>query len=91
MRTLSTRQRLDVRDSVGSSGNGLLARLAGPDANAVTLDGDFAAECAGVSRVLCDFHLLHLLTERGTITAKRVSRPFLSTFTPGAGARVAFR
>jgi hypothetical protein len=34
----------------------------------VTLDGVLAAEGAGVAGVLRDFDLLHLLTERGTIT-----------------------
>jgi len=36
----------------------------------VTLDAGLAAECAGVSGVLGDFHLLHLLTEGGTISVQ---------------------
>ena len=34
----------------------------------MTLDGVLAAEGAEVAGVLRDFNLLHLLTERGTIT-----------------------
>jgi hypothetical protein len=34
----------------------------------VTTDGGLAAEGAGVLGVLGDFHLLHLLTEGGTVT-----------------------
>lgn len=34
----------------------------------MTLDGVLAAEGAGVGSVLRDFHLLHLLPERGTIS-----------------------
>lgn len=59
----------DVRNGVGSSSNSLLARLAAPDADGVALDGVLSAESAHVLGVLCDFHLLHLLTERGAIAA----------------------
>ena len=59
---------LDVRENVGATGDSLLARLAVPDTGGVTLDGVLAAEGAGVAGVLRDFDLLHLLTERGTIT-----------------------
>jgi hypothetical protein len=58
----------DVRDSVGSSGNRLMASLAVPDADRVSLDGDLAAEGASVLGVLGDFHLLDLLTEGGTVS-----------------------
>lgn len=37
----------------------------------MTLDGVLAAESAGVSGVLCDFHLLDLLSKRGTISERR--------------------
>ena len=57
-----------VRDGVGSSSNGLLARLAVPDSGGVTLDSGLSAEGACVLGVLGDFHLLDLLTERGTVT-----------------------
>ena len=58
----------DVRENVGATGDSLLARLAVPDTGGVTLDGVLAAEGAEVAGVLRDFDLLHLLTERGTIT-----------------------
>ena len=59
---------IDVRENVGATGDSLLARLAVPDTGGVTLDGVLAAEGAEVAGVLRDFNLLHLLTERGTIT-----------------------
>lgn len=59
---------MHIRDSVGTTSNSLLAGLAVPDTDGVTLDGDLSAECAGVLGVLCDFHLLHLLTERSTVS-----------------------
>lgn len=34
----------------------------------MTADGNLAAESAGVLGVLGDFHLLHLLTQGGTVT-----------------------
>ena len=61
---------LDLRDSPGTTGNGLVAALALPDADSLALDGVLAAECAGVAGVLGDFHLLHLLTERGTVSVQ---------------------
>jgi len=61
----------DVRDGPGSSGNGLLAGLAFPDSNGLALNGVLSAEGAGVAGVLGDFHLLDLLTERGTISMGR--------------------
>lgn len=59
---------VDIRDDVSTTGNGLVARLAVPDTGRMTLDGDLSAEGAGVAGVLGDFHLLDLLTERGTVT-----------------------
>ena len=63
-----------VRDGVGSSGDGLLAGSALPDTGRVTLDGGLSAESAGVSGVLGDFHLLHLLTQGSTVTASACQR-----------------
>lgn len=62
---------LYVRNSVGSSSNSLLARLAVPDADGVSLDCGLSAECADVFGVLSDLHLLDLLTEGGTVSARR--------------------
>ena len=59
---------LHVRDGVGSSSNGLVARLAVPDSNGVSLDCGLSAECADVFGVLGDFHLLDLLSEGGTVS-----------------------
>lgn len=64
---------IDVREGVGATGDSLLARLAVPDTGGVTLDGVLAAEGAGVTGVLRDFDLLHLLTEGGAITDVLVS------------------
>jgi len=52
---------------VGTARNGLLARLAVPDAGRNTLDRVLAAEDARVGRVLRDLHLLDGLTQRRTI------------------------
>lgn len=41
----------------------------------MTLDGHLSAEGAGVAGVLGDFHLLNLLTERGTVTVDFVLAP----------------
>lgn len=60
--------RLNVRDDVSSSGNGLLARLARPDTDRVATDGGLSAEGADVTGVLGDFHLLDLLTQGGTVS-----------------------
>ena len=59
---------IDLRDGPCATGDGLVAALALPDANGLTLDGVLAAESADVSGVLGDFHLLHLLTEGGTVS-----------------------
>lgn len=58
----------DLRDSPGASGDSLVATLASPDTDRVSLDAVLAAEGADVSRVLGDFHLLDLLSERSTIS-----------------------
>lgn len=59
-----------LRDSPGTTGDDLAAGLALPDANGLPLDGVLSAEGAGVFGVLADFHLLHLLTKRGTVSAR---------------------
>lgn len=64
----STDEGSDVRDDVGASGNGLLARLAVPDTDGVAADGGLAAEGADVFGVLRHLHLLDLLTEGSTIS-----------------------
>jgi hypothetical protein len=61
---------LDLRDGVGTTGNGLLAALALPDTNSLALDGILTAEGADVASVLGNFHLLHLLTQGGTVSVK---------------------
>jgi hypothetical protein len=61
----------NVRHGVCSSSDGLMARLAVPDANRVSLDCGLSAECADVSGVLGDFHLLDLLSEGGTVSTQR--------------------
>lgn len=57
-----------LRHDVCTPSNSLLARLALPDSDGVALDCVLAAECADVSGVLCDFHLLHLLPQRSTVS-----------------------
>lgn len=59
---------VDLRNGVGATGNGLVAALAVPDANSLALDGVLTAEGADVAGVLGDFHLLHLLTQGGTVS-----------------------
>lgn len=58
----------NVRNDVGTTSDRLLASLAFPDADRLALNRNLSAECAGVLCVLADFHLLHLLTQRGTIS-----------------------
>lgn len=58
----------DLRDGVGTTGDGLVAALALPDTNSLALDGVLSAEGADVTGVLGDFHLLHLLTQGGTVS-----------------------
>jgi hypothetical protein len=52
----------DVRHCVSPSGYRLLAGLAGPDTDRVALHRLLSAECAHILGVLCDFHLLYLLS-----------------------------
>jgi hypothetical protein len=58
----------NIRNSPSTTSNGLLAGAALPDADSLSLDAVLAAEGAGVSGVLGDFHLLDLLTEGGTVS-----------------------
>ena len=58
----------DLRDGVSTTGNGLVAALALPDTDSLALDGVLSAEGADVAGVLGDFHLLHLLTQGGTVS-----------------------
>lgn len=60
----------DARNGVGTSSDGSLAGLAVPDASGVSSDGGLAAEGAGVLGVLGDLHLLHLLSQGGTVTVR---------------------
>lgn len=60
-----------VRHRVGSSSNSLVARLAVPDSDGMSLDGGLSAECADVFGVLGDFHLLDLLSEGSTVSVGR--------------------
>lgn len=59
---------MDVRNSVGTASNGSLAGAAVPDTGGLSSDGNLTAESAGVLGVLGDFHLLHLLSQGGTVT-----------------------
>ena len=63
-----------IRNGVGSSSDGLLARLAVPDADRVSLHGGLSAECADIFGVLSDFHLLDLLSEGSTVSARKIQR-----------------
>lgn len=60
--------RINLRNSVGTTGNGLVATATLPDTNSLALDGVLSAEGADVAGVLLDFHLLHLLTQGGTVS-----------------------
>jgi hypothetical protein len=59
---------LNVRHGVCSSSDSLVARLAVPDSDRVSLDGCLSAEGADVFGVLSDFHLLHLFAKGGTVS-----------------------
>ncbi len=59
---------MNVRDGVSTTSSGLLAALAVPDTDGLSLDGVLAAESAGVLGVLGGFHLLDHLPQRGTIS-----------------------
>lgn len=69
----------DLRDRVGTTGDGLVATATFPDTNSLALDGVLSAEGADVAGVLLDFHLLHLLTQGGTVS---VIEHIVSTITP---------
>ena len=58
---------------VGTSGVDLLAGSALPDANGAPPHRVLSAEHAGVRGMLRDLHLLHLLTQGGTITGSVLS------------------
>lgn len=45
-----------------------MTALALPDTNSLALDGVLSAEGTDVAGVLLDFHLLHLLTQGGTVS-----------------------
>lgn len=64
---------MDLRDCPCTASDGLSAALAVPDAHRVSLDRVLAAERADVAGVLGDFHLLHLLSEGGTVSVDSVS------------------
>lgn len=65
---------VDLRDSVSTTGNSLVAALALPDTDSLALDGVLSAESADVAGVLGDFHLLHLLTQGGTVSVRGIVR-----------------
>lgn len=70
---------MDVRNSVSTASNGSLAGAAVPDTGGLSSDGNLTAESAGVLGVLGDFHLLHLLSQGGTVTIARcISFQFVS-------------
>lgn len=58
----------NLRDGVSTTGDGLVAALALPDTNSLALHGVLSAEGTDVTGVLGDFHLLHLLTQGGTVS-----------------------
>jgi hypothetical protein len=55
------RKSKNVRDGVSATSNSLLARLAVPDADRVSLDSNLSAESASVAGMLGHLHLLDLL------------------------------
>jgi hypothetical protein len=76
-------QCVDVRNSVGTASNGSLAGAAVPDTGGLSSDGNLTAESAGVLGVLGDFHLLHLLSQGGTVTiASCISFQFVLDYFP---------
>lgn len=62
----------DLRDDVSTAGNSLVTALALPDTDSLALDGVLSAESADVAGVLGDFHLLHLLTQGGTVSVGKL-------------------
>jgi hypothetical protein len=69
----SSKATYSCRHSPCTACNGLLASSALPHTHHSTLNCVLAAECADISRVLCNFHLLHILTERCTVTGTVLS------------------
>jgi hypothetical protein len=65
---------VNVRYGVGSSSDSLVARLAVPDSDRVSLDGCLSAEGADVFGVLGDLHLLHLFAKGGTVSVIQEER-----------------
>jgi hypothetical protein len=63
---------VDLRNGVSTAGNNLVAALALPDTDSLALDGVLSAEGADVAGVLGDFHLLHLLTQGGTVSVGKI-------------------
>lgn len=61
------------RNSPGTSSKGLLTSTALPDSDDSSLDSVLTTERADVSRMLCDFHLLDILSEGSTITGSVLS------------------
>ncbi len=64
----------NLRNCPCASGHCLLATLALPDADRLSLDCVLSAECADVSSVLGDFHLLDLLSQRGTVPVAKCQK-----------------
>lgn len=60
-----------------------MAGSALPDAHSLALDGVLATEGARVAGVLGDFHLLHLLTQGGTVSGSYVSIIFVFVHSHG--------
>ena len=69
---ISVQARVDLRDGPGTTGDGLVAASALPDANGLTLYGVLAAEGADIASVLCNFHLLDLFAERRAVSVHNV-------------------
>ena len=69
----------NLRDHIGTTSDGFLARPALPNPNRMSLHRGFAAECAGVSRVLSNLHLLDLFSEGSTISMRDLVRRSHST------------
>jgi hypothetical protein len=73
---------LDLRDRPGTTSHRLLAGLAVPDSNRVSLDSVLSAERADVAGMLSNFHLLHLLPQGGTISVVLVVSETCLTLRP---------
>ena len=68
--TLQCALLFNLRNCPCASGHGLLATLALPDADRLSLDCVLSTKGADVSGVLGDFHLLDLLSEGSTVSAQ---------------------